>query len=44
MSNKLSAVLVLCILTISLAGCDLFRATGPCYGVGCPAGAPGRNG
>src|SRR5271156_1466780 len=44
MSNKLSAVLVLCISTISLSACDLFRATGPCYGVGCPSGAPGRNG
>jgi hypothetical protein len=44
MSNKLSAVLILCISTMSLSGCDLLRVTGPCYGVGCPAGTAGRNG
>ena len=36
MSNKLSAVLILCMSTVSLAGCDLLRVAGPCYGVGCP--------
>jgi hypothetical protein len=44
MSNKLSAVLVLCMSTLCLSGCDLLRVTGPCYGVGCPAGTPGRSG
>jgi hypothetical protein len=44
MSNKLSAVLILCMSTMCLSGCDLLRVTGPCYGVGCPGGTPGRNG
>jgi hypothetical protein len=44
MSNKLSAVLILCMSTACLAGCDLLRVTGPCYGVGCPGGTAGRNG
>ena len=44
MSNKLSAVLVLCMSTMCLSGCDLLRATGPCYGVGCPGGTPGHSG
>jgi hypothetical protein len=44
MSNKLSAVLILCMSTVYLSGCDLLRVTGPCYGVGCPAGTAGRSG
>jgi hypothetical protein len=44
MSNKLSAVLILSISTTCLAGCDLLRVSGPCYGVGCPGGSAGRNG
>jgi hypothetical protein len=44
MSNKLSAVLVLCMSTMCLAGCDLLRITGPCYGVGCPGGTAGHSG
>src|SRR5271170_2589677 len=44
MSNKLSAVLILCISTVSLSACDLIRVAGPCYGVGCPTGTEGRNG
>jgi hypothetical protein len=44
MSNKLSAVLILCMSTVVLGGCDLLRATGPCYGVGCPGGTPGHSG
>jgi len=44
MSKKLSAVLILCMSTVCLSGCDLLRVTGPCYGVGCPAGTAGRNG
>ena len=44
MSNKLSAALVLCMSTMCLSGCDLLRATGPCYGVACPGGTPGHSG
>ncbi len=44
MSNKLSAVLILCISIVCLSGCDLLRVTGPCYGVGCPSGTAGGSG
>jgi hypothetical protein len=44
MSNKLSAVMVLCMSTMCLSGCDLLRVAGPCYGVGCPAGTAGGSG
>ncbi|MGA9571106.1 MAG: hypothetical protein WBS17_13550 [Candidatus Acidiferrales bacterium] len=44
MRNNLSAVLILCMSTVCLSGCDLLRVTGPCYGVGCPGGTEGRNG
>lgn len=44
MSNKLSAVLLLCISTVCLSSCDLLRVAGPCYGVGCPAGTAGGSG
>jgi hypothetical protein len=44
MSKKHSAVLILCMSAMSLAGCSWFRVTGPCYGVGCPAGTAGRSG
>jgi hypothetical protein len=44
MSRKLSGMLILCVGTLCLSGCGLLRITGPCYGVGCPAGAPGRSG
>jgi hypothetical protein len=44
MSNKLSAVLILCMSTMCLAGCDLLRVAGPCYGVGCPGGTAGHSG
>jgi hypothetical protein len=44
MSNKLSAVLILCMSTVCLSACDLIRVAGPCYGVGCPSGTEGRNG
>jgi hypothetical protein len=44
MRNKLSSVLILCISTVCLSGCDLLRVTGPCYGVGCPGGTAGHNG
>jgi hypothetical protein len=44
MRNKLSSVLILCMSTVCLSGCDLLRVAGPCYGVGCPGGTVGRNG
>jgi hypothetical protein len=44
MHNKLSSVLILCMSTVCLSGCDLLRVTGPCYGVGCPGGTAGHNG
>jgi hypothetical protein len=44
MRNKLSSVLILCISTVCLSGCDLLRVAGPCYGVGCPGGTAGHNG
>src|SRR5271163_4885574 len=44
MSKKLSAVLILCMSTVCLSGCDLIRVAGPCYGVGCPAGTAGGSG
>ncbi len=44
MSKKLSSVLILCMSAVSLSGCSWFRVTGPCYGVGCPAGASGHAG
>jgi hypothetical protein len=44
MRNKLSSVLILCMSTVCLSGCDLLRVAGPCYGVGCPGGTEGRNG
>ncbi|MGB7752576.1 MAG: hypothetical protein WCF88_13575 [Candidatus Acidiferrales bacterium] len=44
MHNKLSFVLILCISTVCLSGCDLLRVAGPCYGVGCPGGTAGHNG
>jgi hypothetical protein len=44
MRNKLSSVLILCMSTVNLSGCDLLRVAGPCYGVGCPGGTAGHNG
>jgi len=44
MHNKLSFVLILCVSTVCLSGCDLLRVAGPCYGVGCPGGTAGHNG
>ncbi len=44
MSKKLSGMLILCMSATCLTGCYWLRATGPCYGVGCPAGAPGGSG
>src|SRR5580658_943112 len=44
MSKKLSAVLILCMSTMCLSGCYLFRVPGPCYGVGCPTGTAGGSG
>ena len=44
MSNKLSGMLVLCVSALYLSGCAYFRATGPCFGVGCPARTVGSKG
>src|SRR5580658_8396546 len=44
MSKKLSGMLILCVATLWLSGCAYFRATGPCFGVGCPAHSVGQNG
>ncbi|MGC1968963.1 MAG: hypothetical protein WA673_21055 [Candidatus Acidiferrales bacterium] len=45
MSKKLSGMLLLCVsATLWLSGCAYFRATGPCFGVGCPARTAGSNG
>jgi hypothetical protein len=44
MSKKLSGILVLCVSALWLSGCAYFRATGPCFGVGCPAHSVGQNG
>lgn len=44
MSKKLSGLLILCVSTLWLSGCVYFRATGPCFGVGCPAHTVGQNG
>jgi hypothetical protein len=44
MSKKLSGMLILCVAALWLSGCSYFRATGPCFGVGCPARTVGRSG
>jgi hypothetical protein len=44
MSKKLSGMLILCVGAFWMSGCAYFRATGPCFGVGCPARAVGQNG
>jgi hypothetical protein len=44
MSKNRSAVLILCMSTVCLSGCDLLRVTGPCYGVGCPSRTAGGSG
>lgn len=44
MSKKLSGMLVLCVSALWLSGCAYFRATGPCFGVGCPAHSVGASG
>ncbi len=44
MRKRLGGILILCVSAASLAGCALMRNTGPCFGVGCPAGTPGQSG
>lgn len=44
MRKRLGGILILCVLTALLAGCAFMRNTGPCFGVGCPAGTPGESG
>jgi hypothetical protein len=43
MRKQLSGFLVVVACTASLSGCAFIRYTGPCFGVGCPAGAPGES-
>jgi hypothetical protein len=44
MRKRLGGFLAVCVATASLAGCAFMRNTGPCLGVGCPAGTPGQSG
>ena len=43
MRKRLSGILVLMACTASLSGCAFMHYTGPCFGVGCPAGTPGES-
>ncbi len=44
MRKRLTGILVLAVCTATLDGCAFMRNTGPCLGVGCPAGTPGQSG
>jgi hypothetical protein len=44
MSKKLNGMLILCVSALWLSGCAYFRASGPCFGVGCPSHTAGGNG
>lgn len=43
MRKRLSAILAVVACTASLSGCAFIHYTGPCFGVGCPAGTPGES-
>jgi hypothetical protein len=43
MRKRLSGFLAVVACTASLSGCAFIHYTGPCFGVGCPAGAPGES-
>jgi hypothetical protein len=43
MRKRLTGILVVVACAASLAGCAFIRYTGPCFGVGCPAGTPGES-
>jgi hypothetical protein len=44
MRNKLAYVAILAATATCLSGCSYLRATGPCFGTGCPARTVGQNG
>jgi hypothetical protein len=44
MRSKLVCVAILVATTAGLSGCSYLRATGPCFGTGCPARTVGHNG
>ena len=43
MRKRIGGILVVAACTASLSGCSLLHYTGPCFGVGCPAGTPGQS-
>jgi hypothetical protein len=43
MRKRISGILVVAACAASLSGCSLIHYTGPCFGVGCPAGTPGES-
>jgi hypothetical protein len=44
MRNKLAFVAILAAAAACLSGCSYLRATGPCFGTGCPTRTVGQNG
>lgn len=44
MRSKLACVALLVATTACLSGCSYLRATGPCFGAGCPARTVGQSG
>jgi hypothetical protein len=44
MRSKLAYGLTLAAAAFCLSGCSYFRATGPCFGTGCPARTVGQSG
>jgi hypothetical protein len=44
MRNKLGYVAILAAIAACLSGCSYLRATGPCFGTGCPSRTVGQNG
>jgi hypothetical protein len=43
MRKRLSGILAVVACTASLSGCAWIHYSGPCFGVGCPAGTPGQS-
>jgi hypothetical protein len=44
MRKKLACVAILAATAACLSGCSYLRATGPCFGTGCPSGTVGKSG
>jgi hypothetical protein len=44
MRSKLACAAILVATTAGLSGCSYLRATGPCFGTGCPSRTIGQNG